>query len=166
MNNPVLLLNGNYNFLSVVSLKRAVSLILKDKVHILSFEDERILHPNLSFGMPSVICLKYMVKAPYRQLQLSKNNILERDNYTCQYCSTHLSRHNTTIDHVIPKSRKDSPGNTWKNLVACCLNCNNYKGGYTPEEAGMRLIRQPFQPTAKTYLARFEKISKWEPFLK
>jgi 5-methylcytosine-specific restriction endonuclease McrA len=46
-----------------------------------------------------------------------------------------------TLDHVIPRSRAGE--SAWENLVACCHYCNNHKGSRTPEEAGMKLLRQP-----------------------
>jgi 5-methylcytosine-specific restriction endonuclease McrA len=34
----------------------------------------------------------------------------------------------------------------WDNIVAACFRCNHRKGGRSPEEAGMRLIRPPTEP--------------------
>ena len=49
-----------------------------------------------------------------------------------------------TYDHVIPRSKG---GETeWTNVVTCCVTCNLKKGGRTPEEAGMALIRRPKAP--------------------
>jgi 5-methylcytosine-specific restriction endonuclease McrA len=64
-----------------------------------------------------------------------------RDRYTCQYCHRALPSGELTLDHVIPRSRAGE--SAWENLVACCHYCNNRKGSRTPEEAGMRLLRQP-----------------------
>jgi 5-methylcytosine-specific restriction endonuclease McrA len=50
-----------------------------------------------------------------------------------------------TYDHVLPKSRG---GKTeWENIVTCCIPCNRRKGGRTPEEAHMKLVRKPSRPT-------------------
>ena len=49
-----------------------------------------------------------------------------------------------TFDHVVPVAqggRKD-----WENIVTCCVSCNRRKGGRTPAEAGMHLIRVPRRP--------------------
>jgi hypothetical protein len=49
-----------------------------------------------------------------------------------------------TFDHVIPVAqggRKD-----WENIVTCCVSCNRRKGGRTPSEAGMRLMKPPRRP--------------------
>ena len=37
-------------------------------------------------------------------------------------------------------------GTTWTNLVTACRDCNQRKGGHTPEQAGMALLRRPFAP--------------------
>jgi len=64
-----------------------------------------------------------------------------RDRYTCQYCHRTLPSGELTLDHVVPRSRAGE--SAWENLVACCHVCNNRKGSRTPEEAGMKLVRQP-----------------------
>ncbi|XP_048623457.1 uncharacterized protein BNAC09G16700D isoform X1 [Brassica napus] len=96
------------------------------------------------------ICLEYMDKVPHllqvvkrRRVKnsLSRKNILLRDDYTCQYCS---SRENLTIDHVIPISRGGEW--TWQNLVAACSRCNSKKGQKTVEEAHMKLLKSPKEP--------------------
>ena len=49
-----------------------------------------------------------------------------------------------TFDHVVPVAqggRKD-----WENIVTCCVSCNRKKGGRTPAEAGMHLLRMPKRP--------------------
>ncbi len=75
-------------------------------------------------------------KVPY-----SKAALLRRDRHRCAYCGGVA----TTMDHVIPKSR---PGGTttWLNAVAACEPCNFAKADRTPQEAGMRLRVQPFEP--------------------
>jgi hypothetical protein len=44
-------------------------------------------------------------------------------------------------------------------VVACCLLCNQSKGGRTPEQAGMCLKRVPMGPRAHLF-KRFEEILK------
>ena len=34
----------------------------------------------------------------------------------------------------------------WHNIVTCCMECNRHKGGKTPREAGMKLLRKPTKP--------------------
>src|SRR6202008_314913 len=40
---------------------------------------------------------------------------------------------------------------TWDNLVAACKSCNHRKGGKTPEEARVRLLRVPFETRSDLY---------------
>jgi 5-methylcytosine-specific restriction endonuclease McrA len=68
-----------------------------------------------------------------------------RDSYTCQYCGTAQPTHELTFDHVIPVSRGGRKD--WENIVTCCIDCNRLKGGRTPEEAGLKLVRAPRRPT-------------------
>ena len=67
-----------------------------------------------------------------------------RDHHTCQYCSRVFPTAELTFDHVVPVAqggRKD-----WENIVTCCVGCNRLKGGRTPAEARMKLLRHPRRP--------------------
>jgi 5-methylcytosine-specific restriction endonuclease McrA len=69
-----------------------------------------------------------------------------RDNHSCQYCGEGFSTNELTFDHVVPVAqggRKD-----WENIVTCCVTCNRRKGGRTPAEAGMHLVRWPKRPAS------------------
>lgn len=60
--------------------------------------------------------------------------VLERDDYTCQYCGEPANH----VDHIIPVCQGGA--DKLDNLVAACRFCNCSKGGRTPAEAGMELI--------------------------
>ena len=45
---------------------------------------------------------------------------------------------------MIPRSRGGT--SNWENVVCACLKCNIKKGGRTPKEAKMRLVRRPVRP--------------------
>ncbi|XP_042030444.1 uncharacterized protein LOC121777305 isoform X2 [Salvia splendens] len=103
------------------------------------------------------ICLEFMDKVPHllqivkrRKVKrgLSRKNIFQRDNYTCQYCS---STENLTIDHVFPIARGGKW--TWENLVAACARCNSRKGQKTLEESSMKLLKVPKAPKDYELLA-------------
>ena len=81
--------------------------------------------------------------------------VMRRDHYTCQYEGCHNRA--DTIDHITPICQGGR--STWQNLVACCLPCNQFKGGRTPEQAGMRLKKVPEGPRAHLF-RRFEEILK------
>jgi 5-methylcytosine-specific restriction endonuclease McrA len=103
--------------------------------------------PSLSLIVPRVIRLLAYDKLPIHSVKLTRRNIYERDNYTCQYTGKRLKVSDLNIDHVIPRSRGGR--NTWDNLVTCSVDANSRKGGRTPEEAGMKLIRRPRKPAPR-----------------
>ena len=40
----------------------------------------------------------------------------------------------------------DANSPTWDNVVTACSDCNRRKGGRTPEQAGLKLVRPPQRP--------------------
>ena len=101
---------------------------------------------SVSFKLPSVIrLLRYIrIKTRFDYVPFSRANIYARDQHTCQYCGDAFPTSELTFDHVVPVAqggRKD-----WENIVTCCVTCNRRKGGRTPAEAGMRLIRHAEAP--------------------
>jgi 5-methylcytosine-specific restriction endonuclease McrA len=141
LHNPVLVLNASYEPINVCAARRAVVLVLKG-VAAAEELSQFIVHSALqSMRLPSVIRLLEYRRIPHQSRPLSRKNILIRDRYTCQYCQHTLPSSELTLDHVIPRSRTGE--SAWENLVTCCHRCNNRKGNRTPEEAGMRLVRQP-----------------------
>lgn len=166
LNDPVLLLNGNYEPLNVCNTRRAMGLILAGKATVLENGRGAIHTVSKTFERPSVIRLVYMVHRPRRRVRLCKREILRRDNYRCQYCGQKTRR--LTIDHIVPRHR--GGGYRWQNLVAACPECNRSKGGHTPAERGMKLLRKPFEPkaTAKYIFGRYveeEEIEAWDQYL-
>jgi 5-methylcytosine-specific restriction endonuclease McrA len=138
---PVLVLNASYEPINICAARRALVLVLKG---VASAEEESMIAVHSArthVRLPSVIRLLEYRRIPRQTRALSRKNILMRDRYTCQYCHRVLPSAELTLDHVVPRSR--SGESAWENLVACCHGCNNRKGGRTPEEAGMKLARQP-----------------------
>lgn len=145
----VLVLNADYSIIHIAPLKRIIHLCLSNKVNIVKY-DNGYLHPSIKItGIPKVVSLKRYINIPFKVASINRKKIFQRDDYKCQYCNKQLNTKTATIDHIIPKSRNNSPGNTWSNLVTCCKDCNNYKSDKTPEEIGMRLIKNPFVPKQK-----------------
>ncbi|WP_419993794.1 HNH endonuclease [Streptomyces boninensis] len=138
-----LVLNASFEPLAAVSLRRAIVLVLQDKAVV---EREhpglRFRAENLDLAVPQVIRLCRYVRVPFRRrAPWSRRGVLVRDQHRCAYCG----RRATTIDHVMPRSR--GGGDTWLNTVAACAVDNRRKADRTPSEAGMALLRRPFEPT-------------------
>jgi len=134
-----LVLNASYEPLNICSWRRAIVLILKGKAESIEHNGKML---SETFHLPTVIRLRNYVKIPYKEISLSRRNVLHRDNYTCQYCGER--RHDLTIDHIQPRSRGGI--DTWENVVAACLKCNVKKGDRTPKEANMHLLTTPRRP--------------------
>lgn len=144
MNDPVLVLNANYEPLNVCNIRRAIGLIFSGKAEMIENGRGYIQTVTAAYPKPSVIRIGYMVKRPRPRVRLSKREVFRRDNYTCQYCGTRSGR--MTLDHVVP--RHVGGRHTWDNLVTACASCNLRKGGRSLEQAPMDLRRPPQEPRA------------------
>ena len=89
--------------------------------------------------VPRVILLQSYDRVPRRYVRFSRFNIYARDQNRCQYCGRQFPRSELNLDHVVPRSQGGT--SVWENVVCSCHRCNRVKGGRTPAEAGMRLIR-------------------------
>ncbi len=138
---PVLVLNASYEPINICAARRALVLVMKGVAATEESSALLVRSPRTAHTLPSVIRLLGYRRIPHQTRALSRKNILMRDRYTCQYCGRTLPSSDLTLDHVIPRAR--SGETAWENLVACCHACNNRKGHQTPEEVGMKLIRQP-----------------------
>ena len=163
LNRRVLVLNQSYEPLMVIGAKRAVILLLNEKVDSLENYREKIHSAYISLPLPSVIKLKHYARIRRKEIVLSRKNILKRDNHTCQYCGVRSVP--MTIDHVI--SRKKGGEDTWDNLVAACVPCNTSKGNHSTREAQMELVKKPRKPTMILHLQKFVKQfqNSWRPYL-
>ena len=154
MHGRVLLLNGHtWEPLSVISVPRAINLLLAEKAVVVEQSDNTLRTIRDQFPVPSVIALRTYINVPRRQAHWSRRGVLVRDNFTCIYCgvqpgsisrSKTLTKSDFTVDHVIPKSRggKDQ----WTNTACACYNCNHRKGDRLPNEAGMKMAWEPKTP--------------------
>lgn len=161
---PVLVLNRNYQPIHVCNVKRAVIMLFVGKAEVVRNGRGVIQTVSAVFPFPSVIRLAYVVHCPRPRVRLTKREVLRRDDYTCQYCGRRS--YNLTVDHVIPRHRAGKHG--WENLVGACPACNLKKGGRTPWEAEMSLLREPREPYASaSYLfGRYlSGNSEWRQFL-
>jgi 5-methylcytosine-specific restriction endonuclease McrA len=166
----VLVLNRLYMAVHIIGVRRTFGLLVRELAEVIHIEEGQFANfdfqawrevsqrraackqphedwiraVNFEIQVPRVIRLLRFDRIPKQELHLSRRNILARDEHCCQYCGRHFPSHQLSIDHVMPRSR--GGGTSWENLVCACLACNIKKGGRTPQEAKMRLVRHPFKP--------------------
>ena len=129
--------------------------------------------------------IKYDDIAPTEESLAPRMAVLHRDNFICQFVNyvkieedgedliyvrttpndpegewVPCNSSADTIDHVLPQSRGGE--NTWWNLVGACQPCNSYKADRTPEEANMRLFRDPKAPSRKNYRNEKNQQDVWK----
>jgi len=72
-----------------------------------------------------------------KKLKPLKDRVLERDNYTCQYCG----EKGDTIDHIVPQSKYKI--HTTEEMVVCaCKRCNQLKANRPMHEFIKDLMKE------------------------
>lgn len=160
----VLLLNATFEPLAVVTVKRAVVLMLSGKAECVEVTVDQAFHSeNLTIPAPSVMRLSRYVRVPYRAaVPMTRAGVLRRDGRRCVYCG----RRADTIDHVVPRSR--GGGHSWENCVAACRSCNSQKADRLLGELGWTLERPPRPPSRSAggvLVLAVEPLPAWEPWL-
>ena len=188
----VLVLNKLYMPVQIVGARRAFGLLCREVAEVISIEENRFeahdldswvelsalrdLFPDddhdyvrtvrLEVRVPKIIRLLIYDRLPQRAVKFNRRNLYARDESRCQYCGRRYPTSELTLDHVVPRSRGGS--STWSNLVCCCVGCNSRKGGRLPEEANMRLVREPFKPRRSPLIrltVRDERYKSWRHFV-
>lgn len=159
----VLVLNQNYEPMTVTNAKKAIILLYLGKAELVEKNNAVVHSVRNSMPLPSIVRLTRYINVPRKRIILSRKNIIKRDNHQCQYCGHRNGP--VTIDHVIPRDRGGE--DTWENLVCACVRCNNKKGNRTPEEAKMKLARKPQRPNYIFFIRYFvgNIDSRWAPYL-
>lgn len=143
----VLVLNATFEPLAVVPVRRAVCLMLADKVELLHGSGRLVRSERLALVEPSVVKLSRFVKVPYaRHRSPNRRGIFARDGHGCQYCGARAE----TVDHVVPRSRGGR--HVWENVVAACRLCNANKRDRLLKETAMRLRRPPGPPPPGSWI--------------
>jgi 5-methylcytosine-specific restriction endonuclease McrA len=164
MNAKVLILNQNYEPMSVINVRKAIVLLYLGKAELIVAKDGLELHSvTMTMPFPSIVRLAVYVRVPFKKIILSRKNILRRDGHRCLYCGR--GDVPLTVDHVLPMSRGGEEA--WENLVSACVKCNNKKGDRTPEEARMPMRRRPMRPNHVTFISHFVGTldDRWKPYL-
>ncbi len=141
-----LVLNATFEPLQIVTWQRAMQLLFQGKVEVVEESDHEIRTVRFSMKVPAVLrLLTYVPLNRKKQIvRFSRSNIFVRDANKCQYCGHKFNKSHLTLDHVIPVVQKGEKN--WENIVTACKPCNQKKGGRTPAQAGMALIKKPRRP--------------------
>ncbi len=190
----VLVLNKFYIAMNVVSVRRAITLLYKNTAEVVTVDEDRFASYNLhswrdvsslrvelglpeeeyewvktvslEIPVPRIIRLLFYDKVPQWGIKFNRRNLFARDENRCQYCGKKFPTSELSLDHVTPRSRGGRTN--WTNLVCACTECNKRKGGRTPEEASLKLIRRPFVPKhcpTITLKLSSGKYHSWKQFL-
>jgi len=194
LNSHVLVLNKMWMAIRVVDAKRAFSLLCRDLAEVIRVDDgsytahdfdswadlatiradyeslktshDFVRTVRMQVAVPKVIRLLGYDRLPDQQVKLNRRNIFARDHNRCQYCGKHYPSSELSLDHVVPRSQ--GGGASWENLVCCCVGCNSRKGGRTPDQANMPLVKKPIRPKRNPVLnvrLGSDKYASWKAFL-
>ena len=192
LDEKVLVLNRMYTAVRVISVRRAFTMLCKQAAEVIAVDDGKYLNydfvswtelaeflrqyepenhdwirtSRLTIAVPKIIRLLGYDRFPKQQVKLNRRNLYARDSNRCQYCGKHFSTKELTLDHVVP--RVQGGEHNWENLVCACVKCNARKGGRTPEQAHMHLVRRPYRPKRNptiTLRLGSAKYQSWKAFL-
>ncbi len=192
LDSKVLVLNKLYMAVRVVSARRAFVLLAKNLAEVISVENGKYLNYDfaswqevsllqrefererhdwvrtvrLELAVPRIVRLFGYDRLPREDVKLNRRNLFARDRNQCQYCGKHFPTSDLSIDHILPRTQ--GGGESWENLVCACIWCNAKKGGRTPEQAGMKLVRPSKRPKRNpliTLRLGSEKYQSWKAFL-
>ncbi len=192
LDGSVLVLNKHYLALHVISARRAFRLLFKDVAEVVTLDDgqyasfdfrswrdvsearRRFNEPDDEFvrtvhfeiQVPRIIRLLTYDRLPRQKVKFNRRNIYARDGNRCQYCGRRFTTSELSLDHVVPRIQGGRAA--WDNIVCACLRCNVRKGGRTPAQAGIQLIRDPVEPRTSPALRlklAHRKYRSWKAFL-
>ncbi len=176
----------------VVNVRRAFSLLLNQLAEVIHLEDGQyanydfhswrevselkalfkephddwIRSVNFEVCVPRVLRLLHYDRLPKQRVRLNRRNIFARDANICQYCGQRFPTTELSLDHILPTCMGGEA--SWENLVCACVKCNVRKGGRTPKQAGMKLIRPPVMPKRSPMLTiklGNPKYASWKTFV-
>jgi 5-methylcytosine-specific restriction endonuclease McrA len=189
----VLVLNKMFLAVHVISVRRAFCLLCKELAEVVTLEDGQYMTYDFEtwrevseyraknfrqeeddwvrtttaeIQAPRVIRLLSYERVPKQTVKFNRRNIFARDGNQCQFCGKKFPTSELSLDHVLPRSQGGRT--TWENIVCACVDCNVRKGGRTPKQAHMTLIRKPEKPKRSPLLSMKltqKKYESWQSFL-
>lgn len=162
----ILLLNSTYECIAFITERKALKLLVKDKVDILSEWDHTISWSSGKMRIPAIIRMKYYVPRFFKRRRCNRVGILKRDQYVCQYCGAAEPPSKLTVDHIKPRCLGGVT--TWENCVTACFDCNNKKSDKPLEKTGMKLLHKPKIPLVTVkyeYLVMQDKHQDWKNYI-
>lgn len=192
LSSSVLVLNRHYLAVHVINVRRAFALLVRQLAEVIHVEDgqyanydfaswreiselkaqfrdpheEWVRSVSFEVQVPRVIRLLFYDRVPNQTVRFNRRNLFARDNNSCQYCGKRFPTSELSLDHIVPRSRGGDT--TWENIVCACVACNVRKGGRTPQEAHMSLVRKPVKPKRSplvTLKLGNPKYESWKSFL-
>jgi 5-methylcytosine-specific restriction endonuclease McrA len=145
-----LVLSQGFEPVSIISWKQAITLLFLGKVEVIEQYDRAVKTISLAIKIPAVVRLLNAFRRHKKTVKFSRVNIFGRDKYSCQYCGAKKKISELTYDHVLPRAQGGTT--TWTNIVTSCSDCNRRKANRTPEQARMKLLKAPVQPTGSSVL--------------
>ncbi len=79
-------------------------------------------------------------KVDFLRYQNLRRSIREREGGRCFYCLRRVTHHNRCLDHVVPQAKLG--GNSYRNLVSSCHDCNSRKKDRPAKELLRWLFRE------------------------
>lgn len=140
------------------SAEDAIKDVILDRVIVVEEWPDLVRWQRGAMLVPKVVMLRQYqpISATPR---FSRESVLLRDRFECQYCGARFPRNELTFDHVIPRACGGQT--TWTNVLTACVTCNARKGASMPNYSGrrkvsqrgqMRPLKPPVQPTAAQLL--------------
>ena len=165
----VLLLNASFEPLRVITMRRALGLVLSGKADLVAPDGEQVIRTTggVTYEMPAVVRLRNFVRVPFQATApLSRRALQARDGHRCQVVG--CNRSGQTVDHVVPRSRGGL--HEWNNVTLMCVRHNSQKSDRLLEELGWKLAQQPYAPRGTLVLLARAGIQAppeaWAPYLK
>jgi len=180
---PVLVLNRLWQPVHICTGRRAICLLFLEHAQVVHVDESQnyqtfdvedwlvfsmdinehqeksLVHSmRMKILVPRILVLTLYDRIPRREPRFTRENIYQRDSYTCQYCSRKFSTVDLNLDHVVPRDKGGR--STWDNVVTSCISCNSRKGNKLPAQANMQLLKKPRAPRWRPFAGTLDNKAK------